>query len=141
MFDEEWGYIKKVVAVQNYDWNPYFPHPFIFQILTDSTDTSYLNDPDNYRFYTIEKGEPGIIMGDFKDNHLVKKSNSRDTVGGLGATAITYLDGFVYVGGSHVRNLASSKAAAGYDEYQYYSSYIMKVSADLSTVSWSYSQE
>jgi hypothetical protein len=64
-------------------------------------------------------------------------------LGGLGATAIAYLNQFVYVGGSVVRGMAAAKASAtasgtGYDEKDYYAASIMKISSDLSTTSWMY---
>ena len=73
IMDESNGSIKKVFSAQNYHWDVIGKnHPFVFQIKSASAAVS----AENFRFYTTEKLETGVLMGDISSGRLVKRSNA-----------------------------------------------------------------
>ena len=98
------GSIKKVISAQSYHWDlSGRHHPFVFQINSASADATVA---DNIWFYTTEKSETGVVMGDLSTGNLEKRSNSASTTFGL-ATALVFHDESLYVGGAYVKNYAS----------------------------------
>ena len=88
-------------AAQNYHWDKSaINHPFVFQLDGDSADSTVAT---NFRFYTTEKSETGVVMGELSSGKLVKKSADSGTTYGL-ATALAFHDGSLYVGGSYASN-------------------------------------
>jgi hypothetical protein len=103
----------------------------VFQIKSATAAVS----PENFRFYTTEKSETGVVMGEISSGRLVKRSNSKGWTNGH-ATALVFHDSSLYVGGSYTE--ASNNALSPKDNYR--TPFFMKLSDDISTVTWSYTE-
>lgn len=80
-------------------------------------------------------------MGDLSTGRLAKRSNAQSTTYGQ-ATALVFHDGSLYVGGSYCRDYTALYAANNsLNPEEYRSPYFMKVSDDISTVTWSYAEQ